>query len=88
MTLLLLRIMTQCNGLKPLFRVIYISLSRITYSKLNIWRVQPKKLQYIEAYCPGGSQFLRNCALLQWLPVHGFILKILSRGERIVTQRG
>ena len=47
-----------------------------------------KKLQYIEAYCPGGSQFLRNCTLLQWLPVQGFILKILSRGEEIVTQRG
>ena len=47
-----------------------------------------KKLQYIEAYCPGGSQFLRNCTLLQWLPVQGFILKILSRDEGIVTQRG
>ena len=39
-----------------------------------------KKLKYIEAYCPGGSQFLRNCTLLQRLPVQGFILKILSRG--------
>ena len=50
--------------------------------------VKPKKLKYIEAYCPGGSQFLRNCTLLQCLPVQGFISKILSRGEGIVTQRG
>ena len=46
---------------------------------------QPKKLKYIEAYCPRGSQFLRNCTLLQCLPVQGFISKILSRGEGIVT---
>ena len=44
-----------------------------------------KKLKYIEAYCPGGSQFLRNCTLLQCLPVQGFISKILSMGEGIVT---
>jgi len=68
-----------------------------TSSKKKYWKTQcnvfclstlgkePKKLKYIEAYCPRGSQFLRNCTLLQCLPVQGFISKILSRGEGIVT---
>ena len=52
---------------------------------IKIRGIEAKKLKYIEAYCPGGSQFLRNCTLLQCLPVQGFISKILSRGEGIVT---
>ena len=69
----------------------FLVISSYLPCKTSFMKLQksPRNLNLIISICQLNIAIkYKNCTLLQLLPLQGFILKILSRGEGIVTQRG